>query len=178
MPNIKSQIKRVGVTAVENARNNAKRTKVKNAIKKFNVAVEAKDAAAAKTLLQEAASVIGAAKSDGVLTPNSASRKVATISRLYDNLINPEKAIKKAEVAAAATAEIVKEKQAATDAAVKVAAEKKAAEKAAIVKAKVAKVAKKAADKVAAEKAVVPKAPKAAKKVAPVEAETAEKTSL
>lgn len=35
MPNIKSQIKRVEVTAIENARNNAKRTRVRNAVKKI-----------------------------------------------------------------------------------------------------------------------------------------------
>lgn len=33
MPNIKSQAKRVEVSAIENARNSAKKTKVKNAIK-------------------------------------------------------------------------------------------------------------------------------------------------
>lgn len=47
MPNIKSQAKRVEVSAIENARNSAKKTKVKNAIKKFNAAVEAKDLATA-----------------------------------------------------------------------------------------------------------------------------------
>ena len=51
MPNIKSQIKRVEVTAIENARNNAKRTRVRNAVKKFNAAIEAKDLALAEKLL-------------------------------------------------------------------------------------------------------------------------------
>ena len=51
MPNIKSQIKRVQVTAVENARNSAKRTKVKNAVKKFNAAIDAQDVALAEKLL-------------------------------------------------------------------------------------------------------------------------------
>ena len=50
MPNIKSQIKRVEVTAIENARNNAKRTRVRNAVKKFNAAIEAKDRFGRKTV--------------------------------------------------------------------------------------------------------------------------------
>ena len=53
MPNIKSQAKRVEVSAIENARNSAKKTKVKNAIKKFNAAVEAKDLAAAEVAYRD-----------------------------------------------------------------------------------------------------------------------------
>ena len=54
MPNIKSQAKRVEVSAIENARNSAKKTKVKNAIKKFNAAVEAKDLATAEVAYRAA----------------------------------------------------------------------------------------------------------------------------
>ena len=74
MPNIKSQIKRVQVTAVENARNSAKRTKVKNAVKKFNAAIDAQDVALAEKLLPETVAVIDAAKSDGIYHKNTAAR--------------------------------------------------------------------------------------------------------
>lgn len=86
MPNIKSQIKRVEVTAIENARNNAKRTRVRNAVKKFNAAIEAKDLALAEKLLPETVAVIDAAKSDGVYHKNTAARKVATLNRSLDAL--------------------------------------------------------------------------------------------
>ena len=86
MPNIKSQIKRVEVTAIENARNNAKRTRVRNAVKKFNAAIEAKDLALAEKLLPETVSIIDAAKSDGVYHKNPAARKVATLNRSLDAL--------------------------------------------------------------------------------------------
>ena len=86
MPNIKSQIKRVEVTAIENARNNAKRTRVRNAVKKFNAAIEAKDLALAEKLLPETVSIIDAAKSDGVYHKNTAARKVATLNRSLDVL--------------------------------------------------------------------------------------------
>ena len=86
MPNIKSQIKRVEVTAIENARNNAKRTRVRNAVKKFNAAIEAKDLALAEKLLPETVSIIDAAKSDGVYHKNTAARKVATLNRSFDAL--------------------------------------------------------------------------------------------
>lgn len=86
MPNIKSQIKRVQVTAVENARNSAKRTKVKNAVKKFNAAIEAQDVALAEKLLPETVAVIDAAKSDGIYHKNTAARKVSTLYKALNAL--------------------------------------------------------------------------------------------
>lgn len=86
MPNIKSQIKRVQVTAVENARNSAKRTKVKNAVKKFNAAIDAQDVALAEKLLPETVAVIDAAKSDGIYHKNTAARKVSTLYKALNAL--------------------------------------------------------------------------------------------
>lgn len=86
MPNIKSQIKRVQVTAVENARNSAKRTKVKNAVKKFNAAIDAQDVALAEKLLPETIAVIDAAKSDGIYHKNTAARKVSTLYKALNAL--------------------------------------------------------------------------------------------
>lgn len=93
MPNIKSQIKRVGITAKENANNSQKRTKVRNAVKKFNAAITAGDVAAAEALLSATVSLIDSAKSDGIYHQNTASRKVAS---LYKSL-NALKAAPKAE---------------------------------------------------------------------------------
>lgn len=86
MPNIKSQIKRVQVTAVENARNSAKRTKVKNAVKKFNAAIDAQDVALAEKLLPETVAIIDAAKSDGIYHKNTAARKVSTLYKALNAL--------------------------------------------------------------------------------------------
>ena len=74
MPNIKSQVKRVEVSAIENARNSAKKTKVKNAIKKFNAAVEAKDLATAEVAYRAAIGEIDSARVDGIYHINTASR--------------------------------------------------------------------------------------------------------
>jgi ribosomal protein S20 len=86
VPNIKSQAKRVEVSAKENAINTAKRTKVKNAVKKFNAAIEAKDIKAAEALLPETVSIIDAAKSDGIYHKNTAARKVATLNKSLNAL--------------------------------------------------------------------------------------------
>lgn len=75
MPNIKSQAKRVEVSAIENARNSAKKTKVKNAIKKFKAAVEAKDLATAEVAYRAAIGEIDSARVDGIYHINTASER-------------------------------------------------------------------------------------------------------
>lgn len=96
MPNIKSQAKRVEISAAENARNTAKKTKVKNAVKKFNAAIDSKDVKTAEALLSATIAVIDAAKSDGIYHKNTAARKVAALNKSLNTL--------KAEVKAAAPA--------------------------------------------------------------------------
>ena len=86
MPNIKSAKKRVKVNARQHSENVGKKTRVKSEIKKFNAAIAAKDIALAEKLLPETISVIDRAKNDGVYHANTASRKVATLSRLLSNL--------------------------------------------------------------------------------------------
>ncbi|MDR2090567.1 MAG: 30S ribosomal protein S20 [Clostridiales bacterium] len=81
MPQIKSQIKRVKITAIENDRNAAKRSRVKNIVKKYNAVIDAKDAAAAETLLREAVGVIESAYLDGIYKRNTASRKISALSK-------------------------------------------------------------------------------------------------
>ena len=86
MANIKSQKERIKTNRIANERNKSIRTGVKNAVKKFNAAVAAGDLALAEKLFPETVAIINKAKTDGVLHINTASRKVATISRSLDKL--------------------------------------------------------------------------------------------
>ncbi|NLZ25433.1 MAG: 30S ribosomal protein S20 [Clostridiales bacterium] len=86
MPNTKSAKKRMRVSARQNAENVSKKSRVKNAIKKFNASIAAKDIALAESLLPETVSIIDRAKSDGVYHKNTAARKIASISRSLSNL--------------------------------------------------------------------------------------------
>jgi small subunit ribosomal protein S20 len=86
VPQIKSQIKRVKITAVENARNSAKRTRVKNIVKKYNNAIAAKETAVAEELLKEVMSVVESAYLDGIYKRNTASRKIAELSKKLSEL--------------------------------------------------------------------------------------------
>ena len=81
MPQIKSQKKRVITNEKANERNAAKRTRVRNSVKKFRAAIAAGDVELAKKLLPETISLIDRAKSDGVYKDNTASRKVARLSK-------------------------------------------------------------------------------------------------
>lgn len=86
MPNIKSQKKRVLITKKENAINSAKRTRVRNSVKKFNAAVEAKDVELASTLLTECISLLDRARYDGIYHANTVSRYVSRLSKKMDSL--------------------------------------------------------------------------------------------
>ena len=86
MPNIKSQIKRVEVSAKEKESNNSKRTRVRNAVKKFTAAVQAKDAELAAKLLPETISIIDKAYYDGIYPRNTVARKKSTVNKLYNTL--------------------------------------------------------------------------------------------
>ncbi len=86
MPNIKSQKKRVLISQRENEANTSKRSRVRNAVKKYEIAIENKDIATAEKLLPETISLINRAKSDGIYHANTASRKVARLSKQLDAL--------------------------------------------------------------------------------------------
>ncbi len=81
MPNIKSQKKRVITNEKANAINTAKRSRVRNAIKKYEAAIEAKDVATAETLLKETISLIDIARHDGLYKDNTASRKISRLTK-------------------------------------------------------------------------------------------------
>ena len=86
MPNIKSAKKRVKVSARQNKENTMKKSRVKNAIKKYNAAIDANDFELANALLPETMAVIDAATSDGVYHKNTAARKKATLCRSLDKI--------------------------------------------------------------------------------------------
>lgn len=81
MANIKSAKKRVLVAQTRTERNKAIRSKVKTYVKKVSAAVEAGDKAAAEAALKTAASEIDKAQTKGVYHANTASRKVARLSK-------------------------------------------------------------------------------------------------
>lgn len=81
MANIKSAKKRVLISAEENKRNNMIRSRVKNAIKKYNKAIEDKDLALAESLLPETISIVDKCCSAGVMHRNTASRKISHLAK-------------------------------------------------------------------------------------------------
>lgn len=81
MANIKSAKKRILVIQTKTERNKAIRSKVKTYVKKVNAAIEGGDKAAAEAALREATSEIGKAETKGVYHANTASRKVARLSK-------------------------------------------------------------------------------------------------
>ena len=85
MPNIKSQKKRMQISAEQNARNTSKRSQIKTEVKKFKLAVANKDFAFADEQLKLLMSLINAAKSDGIYHANNASRKIAALSKLLSD---------------------------------------------------------------------------------------------
>jgi len=86
MANIKSQKKRVLITRKENAINTAKRSRVKNIVKKYEAAITEKNVALAEQMLPEVVSIIDSAKSDGIYKQNTVSRKVAHLSKMLSDL--------------------------------------------------------------------------------------------
>lgn len=86
MANIKSAKKRIKVIETKTARNKAIRSKVKTSIKKVEAAVAAKDAAAAKTALNNAVSDINKAAAKGIYHKNNAARKVSRLAQLVNSI--------------------------------------------------------------------------------------------
>ena len=86
MANIKSAKKRILVTETKAARNKAIKSKVKTCVKKVETAVANKDAAAAADALKVAIVEINKAGSKGVYHKNTASRKVARMSKAVAKL--------------------------------------------------------------------------------------------
>ncbi|MBQ1393808.1 MAG: 30S ribosomal protein S20 [Lachnospiraceae bacterium] len=86
MANIKSAKKRIKVIETKTARNKAIRSKVKTAIKKVYVAIDAKDKAAATAALKEATIEIDKAGSKGIYHKKNASRKISRLTLAVNKL--------------------------------------------------------------------------------------------
>lgn len=90
MPNIKSQKKRLLVTALDTAENNSIRSQVKTAIKKFNKAIEENNLELAEKLLPEAIALVDKSCTKGVIHKNTASRKKAHLTKALYLAKNPK----------------------------------------------------------------------------------------
>ena len=86
LANIKSAKKRILVAETKAARNKAIRSKVKTYVKKVEAAITAGDKAAAQASLVVAISEIDKAASKGVYHKNTASRKVARLTKAVNGI--------------------------------------------------------------------------------------------
>lgn len=86
LANIKSAKKRILVNQTKADRNKTIKSKVKTLIKKVDAAVAASDLEVAKTCLVEAVTEIDKACSKGVYHKNTASRKVARLTKAVNTI--------------------------------------------------------------------------------------------
>lgn len=84
MPNIKSAKKRVSVSAIENARNRADRTRLKTVLKKFDAAIAGEDKKVITEVYLEAVKLIDQSAAKGILHKNTAARRKSSITRKYN----------------------------------------------------------------------------------------------
>ncbi|MGL4739593.1 MAG: 30S ribosomal protein S20 [Sarcina sp.] len=80
MANIKSAKKRIKVTATKTLRNKMLKSALKTAIKKFEVAVEAKNMEEAKVLYTAAVRTLDMSVSKGIVHKNMAARKKSRLA--------------------------------------------------------------------------------------------------
>ncbi len=80
MPNIKSAKKRVKVIEKKTLINQMHKTALKTAIKKFEVAVEAKDSANVKDLFNDAVKKLDQGVKQGIIHKNKAARKKSQLA--------------------------------------------------------------------------------------------------
>jgi small subunit ribosomal protein S20 len=86
MANHKSSEKRARQTKVKTERNRFYKTRIKNLTKNVLTAVSANDAAAAESAFKAANKNIHSYVSKGVLTKNTAARKVGRLAKLLNSL--------------------------------------------------------------------------------------------
>ncbi len=81
MANIKSAIKRVGVTKKENLRNRMERSELKTVLRRYDEALAAGDPEAAGKAYLKAVSSVDHAASEGIIHKNAANRKKAQLAK-------------------------------------------------------------------------------------------------
>lgn len=80
MPNIKSAKKRVKVIEKKTLINRMHKTELKTAVKKFEAAIESKDAANVKTCFNYAVKKLDQGVSQGIIHKNTAARKKSQLA--------------------------------------------------------------------------------------------------
>jgi small subunit ribosomal protein S20 len=83
MPNVRSAIKRMNKSREQNARNRAKRSRLRTALKKVR---EAGDAETAQACFREAQVLLDRAATSRLLHPNTAARMKSALARRVDSL--------------------------------------------------------------------------------------------
>lgn len=171
VPNIKSAKKRVLITKKKNARNRSDRSKVNNAIKAFNKAIDSANIEEAERLLPITMSIIDKGVTAGIMHKNAAANKKSAISKRLSDIKSGKVTVvvkKDNKTIAAEKARAAKEAREAARAEFRAKQLEKEAEKAEAKKKKTSK--EKAEEKPAKEKAVKEKAEKPAKKTKKAEA--------
>lgn len=163
MPNIKSAKKRVLITKKKNARNRSDRSKVNNAIKAFNKAIDSANIDEAERLLPITMSIIDKGVTAGILHKNAAANKKSALSKRLSDIKSGKVTVtvkKDNKTIAAEKARAAKEARDAARAEFRAKQQEKEADKAEQKKKK----ATKEKEKVAEEKPKKEKAPKKTKK--------------
>ena len=80
MPNIKSAMKRVKVTKVKDARNQAARSQLRTILKKFDAAVAGEDKAAAESAYKTAVKTLDKAAASHLIHKNKAANKKSALT--------------------------------------------------------------------------------------------------
>ncbi|MCI6926083.1 30S ribosomal protein S20 [Butyricicoccus porcorum] len=80
MPNIKSAKKRVKVTKVKDARNQAARSQLRTILKKFDTAVAGEDKAAAESAYKTAVKALDKAAAGHLIHKNKAANKKSALT--------------------------------------------------------------------------------------------------
>ncbi len=171
MPNIKSAKKRVLITKKKNASNRSDRSKLNNAIKAFNKAIDSANIEEAERLLPITISIIDKSVTAGVIHKNAAANRKSAISKRLSDIKSGKVTVtvkKDNKTIAAEKARAAKEAREAARAEFRAKQIEKEAEKSAAKSKK--------AEKVKAEEKVekVEKTEKAPKKAAKKKAETEE----
>ena len=81
MANIKSSKKRIKVAETKRAQNQAKKSEIKTYLKKFKVAVLAKEKTIATELMSTCTSLIDVASQNGIFHANKAARMKAKLAK-------------------------------------------------------------------------------------------------
>jgi len=84
LPNIKSAKKRVSISADENMRNKAARTRLKTTLKKFDAALAGSDKETIGEVYLEAVKMIDQSAAKGIIHKNTAARRKSSIARKFN----------------------------------------------------------------------------------------------